>query len=652
MSTRNNFIYSIFKKMQPVKQRNLTILLLALLLMSITPLTAQDVTECDEGFRLITHELGDTCVSENVQRVVTLELAMTESILTLGVQPVGVADIALYNATVKLPMHLSEDAVDVGSRREPNLEVIASLNPDLIIAASWRVGENYDELSAIAPTIAFVGSENLEVMGDYFTSIAIALNREAEAEQILADMEQHFAAAAAAVSDANLDPGFVLSQTWYEESVATFRLFTDNAMPVEILTRIGLENDWVGELNLDGFSVVGIEVLGEIEDTHFLFLTDPDSAPFYEESPLWNSLPFVEAGRAYRLNDDLWLFGGPISAMRFVDAVLEAMGVGAVAISNASAECDAGFHLFENENIVKPVCVTETAQRIVTLDPFYSLQMSVEMDLPVIASAAYSSDGGFPASLSAEAAAEIEVIGGFEAPNMEAITALNPDLIIGDAYFLSAQYDLFNEIAPTVLISSGDWKDWYRIIAAAAGVPERAETAFDEYNARIADLQARMPENVTVSFLRIVPDGFQLYREAPNAYAPIAVMSEAGITRPEFESGTDEESFARLDYEGLTHIEGDILLYVVGGSDDDGEQLEAETLDNPIWQALPAVRAGQAYRVDAGPWMSFGGLGSAHAVLDDLFRYVAGIDPQEVSPNPFLMDEVEATPEATATASE
>jgi iron complex transport system substrate-binding protein len=310
--------------------------------------------------------------------------------------------------------------------------------------------------------------------------------------------------------------------------------------------------------------------------------------------------------------------------------------------------CEAGFRLLV-ENSLQPVCVPETAERIVTLDPFYSLQMSLEMGLPVIGSSAYSADGGFPPALSEEATAGIALIGGFDAPNLEAITTLDPDLIIGDAYFFAAQYDLFNAIAPTVLVDTADWKAWYRTIAAAAGVPERAETAFDEYDARIAALQALIPADVTVSFLRVVPDGFQLYREAPNAYAPIAVMSEAGITRPEFESGTDEESFARLDYEGVTNIVGDILLYVVGGASDDGGELEANTLANPIWQALPAVQAEQAYRVNASQWMSFGGLSSAHAVLDDLFTYVAGVDPQEVSPNPFLTDAAEATPEVTET---
>lgn len=119
------------------------------------------------------------------------------------------------------------------------------------------MSENYDELNAIAPTIAFVGSEDLQTMGAYFTTIAVALNREAQAQRILEDMHQYFADAAARVATAEFDPGFVLSQTWYEDSVATFRLFTDNAMPVEILTQIGLENEWTAEPNIDGFIHAG-----------------------------------------------------------------------------------------------------------------------------------------------------------------------------------------------------------------------------------------------------------------------------------------------------------------------------------------------------------------------------------------------------------
>lgn len=323
--------------------------------------------------------------------------------------------------------------------------------------------------------------------------------------------------------------------------------------------------------------------------------------------------------------------------------VLALISVTPLAAQDGATECEDGFRLFEDEYIVGSVCVPQVAERIVTLEPFYALQMSLEMDLPVVGSSSFTGNDDFPKALSVEDVEGIESIGGFDAPNLEIIATLGPDLIIGDAFFQLKQLELLSEIAPTVLIDTLNWKAWYRTIAAVAGVPERAEAAFEKYNARIDALQALIPEEVTVSFLRIVPDGFQLYRAAPNAYAPVAVMSEAGVIRPEFENGTDEESFVRLDFEGLGSIDGDILLYVVGGVDDDGQQLEEATLSNPIWQLLPAVEAGQAYRVDAAHWMSFGGMRSAHAVLDDLFRYVAGVDPQEVSPNPFLMAESDAS---------
>ena len=80
----------------------------------------------------------------------------------------------------------------------------------------------------------------------------------------------------------------------------------------------------------------------------------------------------------------------------------------------------------------------------------------------------------------------------------------------------------------------------------------------------------------------------------------------------------------RPDWEGLTNLEGDELFYVVGGGHDspEGQELEAEVTSNPIWQRLPAVQAGNAHRVSAEHWMSFGGLASANAVLADVEQYL------------------------------
>ncbi|NJL94996.1 MAG: hypothetical protein HC915_15380 [Anaerolineae bacterium] len=61
-----------------------------------------------------------------------------------------------------------------------------------------------------------------------------------------------------------------------------------------------------------------------------------------------------------------------------------------------------------------------------------------------------------------------------------------------------------------------------------------------------------------------------------------------------------------------------------------------------LWDALPAVRAGNAHVVGYYWWGD--SLLSAHAMLDDLFRYVAKVDPAEAAPNPAWLGQPEARP--------
>jgi ferric hydroxamate transport system substrate-binding protein len=292
--------------------------------------------KCSAGFRLIEHVGGKTCVSENPQRVVALEWTYVEDVLALGVQPVGIADIEGYKAWVKIPVELADNVVDIGDRAEPNLEVITALNPDLIIGVGFRTAQNYDELSAIAPTLIFNPyPEDLTVsqydeMTITFTTLATALNRESEGEAVLKQMTDYFEAAASALEEAGHGgETFILSQGWNTDNLATFRLFTDNAMAVQILQRIGLENAWDDAPQLYGFTEIGIEGFAELNDKDFNFFYVAQDADndIFADSPLWGGLNFVRNERAYWLGGDAWLFGGPLSAQVLVDGVLQSMGV-------------------------------------------------------------------------------------------------------------------------------------------------------------------------------------------------------------------------------------------------------------------------------------------------------------------------------------
>jgi iron complex transport system substrate-binding protein len=287
---------------------------------------------CEAGFRLITHAAGESCVPENVQRIVALEWTYVENLLAIGIQPVGVADIEGYRNWVRIPAELDANVVDVGTRQEPNLETIAELNPDLILAVNFRTAQNYEQLSAIAPTLIFdsypVDRTQYDEMLDTFQIIGQVLNRDAEAQAVVESMMQHFAAAEAAL-DAQERGGetFILAQTFASGDVPTFRLFTDNALAVQVLEQIGLENAWDDAPQQFGFSTVDFEAFAGIGDTNFLYVAQADYQPVLTDSPLWAGLPFVQSERAYWLGGDVWLFGGPLSMELLVDTVLESMGI-------------------------------------------------------------------------------------------------------------------------------------------------------------------------------------------------------------------------------------------------------------------------------------------------------------------------------------
>ncbi|MFT3689351.1 iron-siderophore ABC transporter substrate-binding protein [Paenirhodobacter sp.] len=273
-----------------------------------------------------------------------------------------------------------------------------------------------------------------------------------------------------------------------------------------------------------------------------------------------------------------------------------------------------------------PLCVPAAPRRVVVLDAGFGLGIGLDVGLPIVGA---PMDGMSDAALKARAEAAGAASLGFVAePSLEALVALQPDMIlgfVGDASLADAVYPQLSGLAPTLLYTSTDWQAFYRLMAGFTRREAEVERDLSAYRARLEDMRARMPDRV-VSVLRITSWDFQVYLDSPRAYAPFEVMRQAGVKRSIYETTDDPaQSMKRPDWEDLAALDGDVLLYIVGGtnaSDRDGRH--EEVLANPLWRMLPAVRAGHVHRVEAATWMEFSGLASAHRVLDDLERYVIG----------------------------
>lgn len=280
-----------------------------------------------------TNVTSTATLPENPTRVVALEWVYVEDLLALDIQPVGVADIAGYNEFVQIEPQIAETVVDVGTRQEPSLEAIAQLQPDLIIGVNLRHELIYNSLSAIAPTVLFdpypAPEKNLsqfDEMEQTFLKIAELVNAREKGERVLQDMRSRFAKAETQLSNSTIgDRAFSLGQ--FVPGAPQIRLFNDNALAVQILEQIGLNNVWQGQPDPFGFNTVWLESLPKIEASHFFYISD-DSNPYLKQlkdNPIWQNLAFVQNRRVYPIGGDTWIFGGPLSAQVFVDKVVDGL---------------------------------------------------------------------------------------------------------------------------------------------------------------------------------------------------------------------------------------------------------------------------------------------------------------------------------------
>ncbi|QQR40876.1 ABC transporter substrate-binding protein [Devosia rhizoryzae] len=144
----------------------------------------------------IQHAYGATTIDAKPQRIVTWGWSNEDVVIALGEVPVGIpfqsygggdngvhewVEEALAKLGAEIPTVLEASA-------EPPIEQIASLQPDIIIAAYSGITEDqYALLSGIAPTIAYIGAPWSTSWQDLTITIGEALGHKTEAEALLAD---------------------------------------------------------------------------------------------------------------------------------------------------------------------------------------------------------------------------------------------------------------------------------------------------------------------------------------------------------------------------------------------------------------------------------------------------------------------------------
>ncbi|WP_236239380.1 ABC transporter substrate-binding protein [Streptomyces sp. CC228A] len=222
-------------------------------------------------------------------------------------------------------------------------------------------------------------------------------------------------------------------------------------------------------------------------------------------------------------------------------------------------------------------------------------------------------------------APSVKDVGTRQAPSLETVKALKPDLIITSKVRSEANYDQLDDIAPTLMFdpysAEGEYQEMRSTlekIGTAVGRQEAAGAALKELDGKIAAARKRLADaqrdgaEVTVA-RGYTTDGAAVVEVLTDSTIPGGLLPQLGL-RNAWAGKADAYGMSKVDIEGLKPVEKSSLLYVAAKDDD----VFATALPkNALWRNLDFAKGGRVHALDPGTWF-FGGPFSTALVADEI----------------------------------
>ncbi|NCU18777.1 siderophore ABC transporter substrate-binding protein [Pallidibacillus pasinlerensis] len=154
--------------------------------MTVSP-TIASTEDRDSGLKV---QYDDVTLEKMPERIVVFDYGFLDTLDALGVE--GIVGLPKDST---LPAHLekysSDEYTSVGTLKEPLLEDIAALEPDVIFI-SGRQAIFYDQLKEITPNVLFIGATQDDYWNTFLKSVDIAaqiFDKQEEADEYLAKFD-------------------------------------------------------------------------------------------------------------------------------------------------------------------------------------------------------------------------------------------------------------------------------------------------------------------------------------------------------------------------------------------------------------------------------------------------------------------------------
>lgn len=258
------------------------------------------------GAAVVTDDLGVTVeIPEYPQRIISLSPANTEILFALGLDEriVGVTEYCTYPDAARTKE-------TVGGFTTINVEKIASLNPDLIVAAHGNSRETVVHLRELGFTIITVNADTIGLTINDIAILGKATGTETQAKALISSLQEYLDEVAALT--ANREKPTILHCLWTDPLwVSGSRTFQD-----EMITAAGginaaaAEDEWVA-LTMEKFLMMNPDIIVVDSGNGMGVGADDALLHYFLEDPRMQTLSAVKNGRVYVVDADLIDRGGP-----------------------------------------------------------------------------------------------------------------------------------------------------------------------------------------------------------------------------------------------------------------------------------------------------------------------------------------------------
>ncbi|MBW7456614.1 AraC family transcriptional regulator, partial [Paenibacillus sepulcri] len=252
--------------------------------------------------------------------------------------------------------------------------------------------------------------------------------------------------------------------------------------------------------------------------------------------------------------------------------------------------------------------------KIAVLDPQFMDHMLALGEQPAGSVMVSGDPSSFPEYLIGKQHA-LRTLGTKDEPDMEALRALAPDLIICTEFQRNI-YASLAQIAPTIMFERNrDWRETLRIIGRITGKELEAEQVLEQYKHKVGRLKSVLAAKLhgqSVTVIRPRDNNIRLHTSAHRTAA--ILYSDLGLHPPK-QAVQRKRTSSMISLEGLPELDADHYFVL---TDNKFQTWSDEIQNTTTWKSLRAVQQHHVYHAKVSMWIAYYGPIAMNRVVDQV----------------------------------